>query len=305
MKNLLLNILVLNIILIQINCNDTVNETSTLMSLPITPRGMALIPSKEKTFTMGTDNILITLDVESPAHNVSFTYNFWMDTVEVTSDGYRDLMADSKYGYPNVDVPKEFYNGHPAMKLSWYEAALYCNARSKRDGLDTVYKYTAILGNAGENLVLENASFDLTKIGYRMPTEAEWEFAYYGGVNTTFFWGEDTTESIVSQYVWYYNNSEDDRKRGGVKLPNGYGLYDMNGNVSEMTNDYFTMYTEEDLIDPAKLNFQNDIIIRGGDYNTRSYHLYPILRRNIQLDDYRSKSGIRCVVNEEIPESWR
>ena len=105
-------------------------------------KGMTLVSSRNKTFIMGSNNAVAASD-EKPSHSVKLTYNFYIDKYEVTQQLYQQLMGT------NPSATRTHHAGgigenYPVFCVSWYEAALFCNARSKAEGLDTVYSYTAV-----------------------------------------------------------------------------------------------------------------------------------------------------------------
>ena len=198
--------------------------------------------------------------VADPVHQVRFTYNFFMDTTEVTQGDYSSLMSLTYPGYEDPPWPNGVGSNYPAYSFNWYDAVLYCNARSKSEGLDTVYIFTSITGTPGNGSILSNVVIDYTKTGYRMPTEAEWEYACRAGTKTDYYWGTGN----IDNYAWYNVNSNDSAHPVCEKLPNGYGLYDMSGNVNESCNDWFGGYSSDLQEDPVGPSSGSERIIRGG-----------------------------------------
>ncbi|MFW6254206.1 MAG: formylglycine-generating enzyme family protein [Chitinivibrionales bacterium] len=196
----------------------------------------------------------VGLDVAEPVHRVEFTYDFWMDTTEVTQEDYIAVMGVN---------PSQFIGDlkRPVETVTWYDAVLYCNARSKRDGLDTVYTFTAITGVPGNGCSgLSDFACDFSKNGYRLPTEAEWEFACRAGTTTPYFF--DTL--AIDSFTWYEGNSESTTHPVGEKRPNPFGLYDITGNVWEWCHDIYATYTTDTQVDPRGPAAGTHRVMRGG-----------------------------------------
>lgn len=198
--------------------------------------GQRYLPSGK--FLMGSE---IGQTDERPVHEVSLEA-FWIDTTEVTQSEFQTLMGRNRSNTPGTN--------HPVERVSWYDGILFCNARSRRDGFDTVYSYSAVqVGSTGSVSNLVGLIADLEKNGYHLPTEAQWEYAARAGMVTPFHWGRDPT--VAGEYAWYRTNSGSRTNPVATKKPNGFGLYDMAGNVWEWTQDWYGPYLAASVKDPV------------------------------------------------------
>jgi formylglycine-generating enzyme required for sulfatase activity len=192
-------------------------------------------------FATGADN---SWSCVMGQHKVTFTHDIYVDTTLVTQTDFNALMGFNPSGNKSGTV------GLPVDQETWYDAVLYCNARSKRDGLDTVYSYTART-LSGQNTIALAGISDTDKIlinGYRLPTNAEQEYLKGAGALTTYYWGNDA--SIASTYAWYSDNSGGQTHPVAQKKPNSLGLYDMTGNCFQWAGDWDSTYLVKDQIDP-------------------------------------------------------
>jgi formylglycine-generating enzyme required for sulfatase activity len=264
-------------------------ETSgsfTTANAPGAPGGMKLIRSGSKSFAMGQAGFEAS---EAPPHAVSFSYHFWIDTAEVTRKDFSTVLGIAPDQSPGADVL-------PAANCTWYDAALYCNARSKREDKDTVYAFQSIVGTKGNKCTLTGLSVNLDAGGYRLPTEAEWEYACRAGTQTLFFWGNDRIDAET--YAWLVDFSNDQAHTVATGKPNAFGLYDMAGNVWEWCNDWFSAdyYSASPPSDPTGPASGLERSIRGGSFRTAYYFAQSATRSKMKPETSDATIGFRAVL---------
>lgn len=191
------------------------------------------------TFMMGSPESETYSEDDEHQHKVTISSPFYMQTTEVTQGQWKAVMATEPWkGRNHV---KEGAN-YPATYVSWNDAVAYCKKLSEKEGKT-----------------------------YRLPTEAEWEYACRAGTETRWSFGND--EKMVGDYAWYAHNAwsvgEKYAHQVGLKKPNAFGLYDMHGNVKEWCRDYYgedyyKQSTEKDPTGPASSSFH---VLRGGPWN--------------------------------------
>jgi formylglycine-generating enzyme required for sulfatase activity len=268
------------------NVIDSVTVHVIIQSIP---HGMVFIPAEDSVFTMGTDGVAEI--IEKPAHEVELTRDYWMDSTEITQELYQRI---AQKGNPSKHVSDLL----PVENVTWYDAVLFCNERSKQHGLDTVYTYTGV----SDTGALEEIEINLTSKGYRLPTEAEWEYACRAGTESTYFWGESGDSKIIDDYLWYSGNSDGETHPVALKNKNMFGLYDMPGNVAEWCNDLFrdepypSMKQTQPMITESD---RKERIVRGGNFSLTNSLPSDLTScgRDCELPEQGFKTiGFRCVL---------
>ncbi len=206
---------------------------------------MVLIPAGR--FSMGSGR---GEPDEAPVHEVQVDA-FLMDRYEMTQEHCAELAR----GSPFLSSSPSHFKGPdlPVEMIGWDIAALYCNQRSIEEGLEPCYSET------GE------CNFEAN--GYRLPTEAEWEYACRAGSDTKYHFGSDPRS--LKQQAWYADNSAKKTHPVGQKRPNAWGLFDMHGNVAEWCNDVYSekYYNESSDDNPRGPQEGEQFVLRGGAWN--------------------------------------
>jgi formylglycine-generating enzyme required for sulfatase activity len=183
---------------------------------------------------------------EKPAHRVRVGA-FYMDTCEVTQQAYEALMDQNPSKVKGPDRPVE--------QVDWYHAALYCNMRSRKEGLTPCYDPKTLVCDFAAN-------------GYRLPTEAEWEYACRAGSTGKYSFGNDPAQ--LKAHAWSKENAGQTTHPVGQKTPNPWGLYDMHGNVAEWCHDFYSdsYYQKSGGQDPHGPSAGDKCVLRGGSWRT-------------------------------------
>jgi formylglycine-generating enzyme required for sulfatase activity len=231
-------------------------QRSGICRITVIPEDMVYVAGG--TFMMGSPESEPGRDSNEIQHEVTVS-SFYMGRYEVTKAEYEAVMG----GY--------FSSGaKPVESVTWYDAIAYCNARSEREGLTLAYTIDGT--NDGTNVIWNQ---DAT--GYRLPTEAEWEYACRGGTMTAFSTGDNITTDQANYYGEIYRGTA---IVVGRFAANSLGLYDMHGNLSEWCWDWYGDYDSGAQIDPVGASSGTDRVRRGGSWNSYGQYLRSASRNS-------------------------
>ena len=212
--------------------------------------GMAFVRIPAGNFTMGAATGSTS---ESLPHPVTLTRDFWLGLFEVTQGEYFAVTGQRPSNSTGDRLPVE--------SVSWNDAVAFANALSTRDSFTPCYDGS---GNPVGDMH--------TCTGYRLPTEAEWEYATRAGTTTDYSFGSDAGQ--LELYTWYGSNSGGQTHVVGGKLPNPWGLYDVHGNVWEWVHDWYGAYPSSSVTDPTgPASAVSGRVIRGGGWDGSAGYL--------------------------------
>jgi formylglycine-generating enzyme required for sulfatase activity len=231
----------------------------------------------------------------SPRHEVVITRPFYIAAHEVTQAQYQAVTGRNPSEYSAQGGGKDAVKGlstdrHPVENVSWFDAVSFCNALSLAEGIKPFYVIN------GQDVRVPNWN----GAGYRLPTEAEWEYACRAGTTTKTFFGNDARD--VDQFVCTLPNSGGRTHPVGEKHPNAWGLYDMYGNVYEWCWDRYDAgyYKYSSHFDPKGPAEGNESVLRGNSFNNLPEHFSSAGRRGVAADEIHGWDfGIRLAMNYE------
>lgn len=254
-------------------------------------------------------NISRRLPAEMPQHRVVLTKPFFMAATEVTVARFRKFVDATGYettadreGSGNTnrsksdEVPANTRGRNwrkpgvpqaeesPVSQVTWNDACVFCNWLSEQEELTPWYQQ----GSGGDWQVSPQAD------GYRLPTEAEWEYACRAGTKTQFSFGDDTAD--LARYAWHRLSNNDGLQPVGTKLPNPFGLYDMHGNVTEFCQDAHDekWYGVSPELDPLQKNGTGPVA-RGGNWYVGPFECRSASRKNYSRTHRYWALGFRIV----------
>jgi formylglycine-generating enzyme required for sulfatase activity len=224
-----------------------VPEVATALPTVTTQSGVEMVLLPGGSFAMGSRH---GQEQEKPAHRVSID-SFLMDRHEVTQAEYEKLGKIE--AFPN---PSHFQGADlPVEQVTWPQAARYCNARSRLEHLEPCYNE-------------DTGECDFQASGYRLPTEAEWEYACRAATDSDYSFGGETRS--LGDFAWFADNSAKKTHPVGRKKPNPWGLFDMHGNVAEWCQDMYDKdyYQKSEPKNPRGPAGGKQVVLRGGSWKS-------------------------------------
>ncbi len=220
--------------------------------------------------------------VKTPGHRV-VVRSFWISPYEVYWKLWNDVLRwgighGYRFAHPGRARRVTPLSGldNPVHSINWFDAIAWCNAYSEVRGLEPIYRYNSTVTNyvvrsSVDRKILSSLYIDYTANGYRLPTEAEWELAARGGVAGKGYLFAGSNREI--DVAWYWGNTLGKRYSQPVGLlrPNELGLYDMNGNLAEWTNDWYSeeYYYSSPVDNPLGPGSGKYRVLRGGSFLSR------------------------------------
>jgi formylglycine-generating enzyme required for sulfatase activity len=233
------------------------------------------------TFEMGSDHK--SFKDETPMHHVQVD-SFYISQFEISFDDYLAFCKQAGY-YEPYGTPD-----YPASNISWQRAVMMCNWLSRRDGYEKAYEI-----QRDEKDTYFKVSCDFQSNGYRLPTEAEWEYAAKGGHRSKGyrFSGSNSPYSVA----WYSDTYQGLEHKSGELLPNELGLYDMSGNVAEWCWDYYDehYYGKKETINPKGPVSGSFRVFRGGSRRDKMPYIELTRRFNLEETKKDLYIGFRVV----------
>jgi formylglycine-generating enzyme required for sulfatase activity len=214
------------------------------------------------TFLMGSRDLEQGSSKEKPRHTVHISKPFYLGKYEVTQKQWLAVMG-------NINPSNFLSPDRPVDEVSWDDVQAF------------IQKLNAI----------EKTN------SYRLPTEAEWEYAARAGSETSYCYGDDPESAELGQYAWFESNAKQQTHPVGMLSPNAWGLYDMHGNVSEWTQDRYgkQYYLHSPSDDPQGPEKGSKRVVRGGSWINQAYSCRSAARGYYSPDYTDSDFGFRIV----------
>lgn len=286
------------------NSSATSDEAKEIISLEVAEQEVSENPEKNipknfvlikgGSFQMGSPESEAWRSADETQHLVTVS-DFYMSKYELTQKEYEEITGNNPSNFKGDNLPVE--------NISWLDAVAYCNAKSEQDGFTPVYTIDG-----------QTVSWDRSANGYRLPTEAEWEYACRAGTTTPFYMENSPSAEEANYYGHYpYEIENNYFSQGNLQVQPGeyrqttvpvdsfsenpYGLYNMHGNISEWVWDYYGEYPTDGQIDPTGPDSGTLRVYRGGGWNDFAKNMRSAYRATLEQDKASFNLGVRLVLN--------
>ena len=269
--------LALSIMMFIISCSD---DSNSVQADKTVKGNLVLIPAGP--FSLGNTGSYEGEYDEKPPVTIIISKPFYISKYEITQQQYKAVMGNKPSEFKGDDLPVE--------QVSWYDALNFCNTLSQSEGLTPCYTINGT-----------KVTCDFEANGYRLPTEAEWEYAAKAGTKTDFYSGKLTysgnspIDPNLDKIAWYSANSSNATHPVGQKAPNAFGLYDMSGNVWEWCWDRYAEYPSKETKDYQGPEIGTYRVYRGGGWRNLAWYCRSTNRDRNYLDDKNNSLGFRVV----------
>ena len=221
--------------------------------------GMKLQPISPGTFTMGSPNSEKDRKPAETQREVTISREFYIGVYEVTQREYEAVMGNNPATHQGAN--------HPVDHVTWRDAVVFCEKLTAKE----------------------------SGMHYRLPTEAEWEYACRAGTSTRYYWGNDPELASIGDHAFHKENSGGTTNPVGQKKPNAWGLHDMSGNVWEWCQDWMGSYAPDEVMNPTGAASGEGKVCRGGCWAYDASRCRSAERNDAPADSVHPNLGIRVV----------